>query len=126
MIVDLAVEDSDRIAVFASQWLIAAPQVDDLEANRAKRHIFRLVDPLLIGSAMVDRGDDPANNSSVYSPMPMCESRNAAQTSFSPFTGDLYCIAHFGANLLIGRNFLSATGLTPEFFRIQTLSLEPG
>src|ERR1051326_3783484 len=117
MIVDLAVEDSDRVAVVASQWLVAALAVDDLEANGAKRYVFRLVDPLLIGSAMVDRGDDPANNSSIYSTMPMCESRNAAQTSCPRLTSDLYCIAHFGSNLLIGRNFLSATGLIALVFQ---------
>jgi hypothetical protein len=36
LVVDLAVEDGDRIPILATQWLVAAFEVDNLQPNRAK------------------------------------------------------------------------------------------
>src|SRR6202040_2657637 len=52
VVVDLAVEDQDGVAVVADHGLIAALQIDDLEAHRAQGNDWRFVDALLVRPAM--------------------------------------------------------------------------
>ena len=52
MVVDLAVEDDDRVAIVADDRLIAAVEVDDLEAHGAQRRLAAFEDALLVGTAM--------------------------------------------------------------------------
>jgi hypothetical protein len=91
VIVDLAVEDGDHIPILAAHWLVAAFEVDNLQPNRAKRYIPRLIDPVLVGTAVREGGDDPAKNTRVYSMISMSVTRNSAQSAKSPFL-DIMCI----------------------------------
>src|ERR1035438_4446219 len=60
MIVDLAVERNRGVAIIAHHGLIAAFEIDDFEANRAKSRHAALVDTLLVGTPMVQRFINPA------------------------------------------------------------------
>ena len=55
VVVDFAVEDDDRVAIFSRDGLIAMLQVDNFQAGRAQRANWRLVDALLVRSAVDDR-----------------------------------------------------------------------
>ena len=54
VIVDLAVEDDDGVAVFGHDGLIAALDVDNLQPRRAQRDGVGLKDALLVRTAMDD------------------------------------------------------------------------
>ena len=55
VIVDFAVEDDDRFAIFSAKGLIAAREIDDLQAHRAERDHARFVRARLVRSAMRHR-----------------------------------------------------------------------
>ncbi len=57
VIVDLAVKDDDGIAIRGYDGLIAAVDVDDLQARRAQRDGLGLKDALLIRAAMSESGN---------------------------------------------------------------------
>lgn len=62
VIVDFPIEDNDCLAVFAEQWLLAGPQIDDLQAHGSQRYFRGFVGTLLIGTAVQERicsGADP-------------------------------------------------------------------
>ena len=84
VIVDLAVEDDDRLPVVAPERLISSAQVDNFEAHRAQRDVPCLKRALLIGPAMDQRAGDPPDNTNVYSPFPMGKTRNSTQDAKSP------------------------------------------
>ena len=65
MIVNLAVEDQDGVAIVADHGLIAALQIDDLEAHRAQGNDFRFVGTLLVRTAMNQRVGSRANTCGV-------------------------------------------------------------
>ena len=52
VIVDLAVEDDDGVAILGNDGLISARNVDNLQARRAQRDGFGLKDALLVRTAM--------------------------------------------------------------------------
>ncbi len=54
VVVDLAVENDDGVAIVAAHRLLAAAQIDDLQPDSAKRNRGRFPNALLIGSAMGD------------------------------------------------------------------------
>ena len=96
MIVDLAVEDDNRVAVVAAEGLIAAFEVDYLEAHGPERDVARLERALLIGPAVGQRGGDPPDDTSVDRAIPMSKTCNSAQDA-NPrsLRGVLIYIAHF-------------------------------
>jgi hypothetical protein len=61
VIVNLSVKDNDGVAGGAGHGLIAIIQIYDLEADGAERDTGRLIHAVLIGTAMPERGCDPAN-----------------------------------------------------------------
>src|SRR5713101_843863 len=55
VIVDLAVENDDRLAVFAEQRLLAGLQIDDLQAHRSQGNVRGFVCALLVRTPMNER-----------------------------------------------------------------------
>ncbi len=53
VIVDLAVEGDDGVGVVTSEGLVAAAQVDNFQAHRAKGGFAAFENPLLIGTTMI-------------------------------------------------------------------------
>ncbi len=79
VVVDLAVEDDDGVAVFGRDGLVAVLEVDNFQAGRAQRADRRLVNALLVGSA-VDQGRGGVPNAiRRWRPIFMSKANNSAQ-----------------------------------------------
>ena len=79
VVIDFAVEDDDGVAILGVDWLIAAGQIDDLETRCTEIAVARLVNTLLIGSAMKQRRSRLPNALRFGKPTLRCESDYAAQ-----------------------------------------------
>src|SRR5580692_6000182 len=79
MVVDLAVERDDDVAILGNNRLIAPAEVDDFEASRAQRGRLRFENALLVGSAMNQRADGFLDTARSRPGFKMCEAGNAAQ-----------------------------------------------
>ena len=84
VIVDFAVEGDGGVAVVADEGLIAARQVDDLQADGAQRGLAAFEDALLVGPAMVQRFGDPVGDAPAHHSVQTCKSRNPAHLQFNP------------------------------------------
>ena len=62
VVVDFAVERDGGVAVVADDRLVAAGQIDDLQAHRAQGRDAAFEDAVLVGPAMVERFRDPVGN----------------------------------------------------------------
>ena len=84
MVVDFAVEDDDGVAVVGLDGLVAACQIDDLQAGRAQRAEIGTEDALLVGSAMGEGGGGGLNAVRTGRPVLMGKSDNATQNAETP------------------------------------------
>ena len=89
MVVDLAVEDDGRSPSSLDDRLVAAGQVDDLQADRAQGCFTALVNPLLVRTAMRDGLDDPLGNAWLAQFRKTCKSCNSTHLRRSPFPTNL-------------------------------------
>ena len=90
VVVDLAVEDDDGVAVVGANGLVAGFQVEDLQAGCAQRAGSRFVDALLVRTAM-DQGrrgrcDPLRTRQSVL----MCETNYSAHDVLANTSGCLF------------------------------------
>jgi hypothetical protein len=84
MVINLAVEGNNRGAVITYDGLVASAQVDDLEADGAKGHVFRLENSLLIGAPMEKRRRHAAGYTLTHRPVFMREPGYTAHSEFNP------------------------------------------
>jgi len=70
----------DHIAVFAAEGLVPAGEINDPEAHGAQRNIGRLVDSLLVRTAVDQRPDGVLNTVWAYAMEPMRETSDSAQS----------------------------------------------
>ncbi len=84
MIVNLAVEDDDSVAILGNNGLIAALNVDNLQPRSAQRDGVRLKDALLIRTAMDNARHRILDSARRGRAMPMRKAGYAAQFSGSP------------------------------------------
>ena len=80
VIIDFTVEHQDHIAVFAAEGLVPAGEINDPEAHGAQRNIGRLVDSLLVRTAVDQRPDGVLNTVWAYAMEPMRETGDSAQS----------------------------------------------
>ena len=90
MIVDLAVEDDDGVAVLGKDGLIAALNVDDLQARRAQRDGLGFKDALLVRTAMDERRNRILDAAGRRGATSVRKAGNAAQ-----FSSSLPSVGHF-------------------------------
>ncbi len=81
VIVDLAVEDDDGVAILGQDGLIAALHVDDLQPRRAQRDSLGLKDALLVRAAMDDARNRILDSAGRRGAASVCKAGNAAQFS---------------------------------------------
>jgi hypothetical protein len=79
VIVDFAVEDDTGVAIFRKDGLIAAVEIDDLEAGRSHREQTGLEDTQLVRATMGQRGGDFFDAVRWGEPVLSCESGYATQ-----------------------------------------------
>src|SRR4051812_32013477 len=84
VIVNLTIESDCGIAVIREDGLVAAAEVDDLQADGAEDGFAALEDALLVRSTMVERFCDPMGDAPVPSPLKKCKSRDAAHSLLDP------------------------------------------
>src|SRR5262245_56365229 len=78
MVVDFAIEDDDGIAVLADHRLVARKEIDDPQADGAKRNVCCFVDSLRVWSTMHQRPGGVANVVCVGDSIDVSETGNAA------------------------------------------------
>jgi hypothetical protein len=84
VVVKLAIEDEDGVAVIAGHGLIALLQVDDFKTNGSQRHIARFPHALLIGAAVNQRSSDLPDPIWIRAFFEMCEPSYPAHVSIIP------------------------------------------
>ena len=84
MVVDLAVEDQNGVAIVAGHGLVAVLQIDDLEPNGAQRNVARFPHALLIGAAMDQRSSDLPDPVRIRAFLEMCKSGDPAHVLNNP------------------------------------------
>src|SRR5580704_9734400 len=87
MIVNFPVERDHRPSGSICYWLIAAVQIDDLQARSAKRNSSRFENALLIRPAMQQRCDRILNSAWMRNVVTMREPSDPAQLSYLPSVG---------------------------------------
>lgn len=80
VVIDFAVKDDDRIAIFGDNRLIASREIDDFQAGRAQRDLGGLENALLIWPAMFERSDRALNTATFRSSFLMGKSGDAAHS----------------------------------------------
>src|SRR5437899_10762738 len=80
VIIDFTVEHQDHIAVFAADGLVPASEINDPKAHCAQRNIRRLVESLLVRTAVDQRPDGVSNTVWAYTMEPMRETGDSAQS----------------------------------------------
>src|SRR5438105_10420586 len=84
VVVDFAIEREHSITVLALEWLVAAVEIYDPQANGAKRERLGLVEPLLVGSTM-RKGECSSPDASALNPtLIVCKSSYPAQIPAIP------------------------------------------
>src|SRR5439155_19613500 len=73
LIIDFTVDYQDHIAVFAAEGLVPASEINDPEAHCAQRNIRRLVESLLVRTAVDQRPVGISNTVWAYTMEPMRE-----------------------------------------------------
>src|SRR5687768_9947737 len=85
VVVDLPVEDNPDGPVFVGDRLMAAREVDDAQPAHAERHAVTEIHPLVVRTAVHDRGAHAADVRLRYrSSIPAHDSGNAAHRYFPP------------------------------------------
>jgi hypothetical protein len=84
MIVNLAVEDDDGVAVLGKDGLISALNIDNFQAGGTQRNGLGLKDALLVRTAMEKGRDGILDSPGRRGAMSMRKAHNAAQFSYSP------------------------------------------
>ncbi len=84
VVVDLAVEDQDGVAVIAAHGLLAVLQVDDFEANSAEGHIRGFPDVLFVGTAVGQRACNLPDPVRIGKAVFMSEPSNSTQVARIP------------------------------------------
>src|SRR3954451_6734584 len=82
VIVDLAIEDDDCVAVIASHRLFAAIQVDDLQPHRCQRDRVRVIGARLVGSTVTNAVARFAHSRRIGPGSQMCVSGYTAHTGY--------------------------------------------
>lgn len=91
VIVDLAVENDDGVAIFGRDRLIACGEIDDLESSRSQRDGVRLKNSLLVRPPMQKSGRGPADAIRLRHPIGLRKTRYPAQSWY-------YSLATSGTN----------------------------
>ncbi len=81
VVIDLAIEDDGCFAVFGLNGLIAAHQVDDLQASRSQRADAGPVYALLVGATVNQRRSGCLNPAGVGRPALMRKTSNTTQNA---------------------------------------------
>src|SRR5690242_2123252 len=99
VVVNLAVEDDDRIAIFREDRLVSSGEIDNFEPGRAETAACRAIDALLIWATMTQRVSCPRDALWTRIPTFRCESDYAAQV-LSASWGGAYNLEQAGNSLV--------------------------
>jgi hypothetical protein len=92
MIVDFAIEDDGRVAIFGGNGLVSRLEVNDLQAGCTHRDGMCFEDTLLVGSAVDQRCRRVSNATGIRNPVLMCKAGNPAQLAASPPAATLVAV----------------------------------
>ena len=73
VVIDFTVEDDSRAAIVAQEWLVSAPEVDNLQAHGTERRHAAFEYSLLIGTAMRDGFGDAMGHGPAHRPVETCK-----------------------------------------------------